>query len=84
MRKLTLKLKRCSDTSIVDGDERKFADSGEHLRKGTRKFDLLRAPLDVRLFPDDILDKALLLEYSTSSNMASINGGLRSSGDRLR
>jgi hypothetical protein len=47
MRKLTVKLKRCSDTSIVDGVERKFVDSGEHLQKGTGKFDLLRAPFDV-------------------------------------
>jgi hypothetical protein len=47
---------------IAVGDESTVKKSGELWRKGTEKFDLLRAPLDVRLIPDDILDKALLLE----------------------
>jgi hypothetical protein len=38
MRKLTRNLMGCSDTLIVDGDERKFTDSGEHLQKGKPKF----------------------------------------------
>jgi hypothetical protein len=48
-RGLTVKLKRFSDTSIVDRDERKFMDFDEHLQKGMDKFDLLRACLDVLL-----------------------------------
>jgi hypothetical protein len=32
-------LKRCPDMSIEAGDELKFVDSDEHLRKGMVKFD---------------------------------------------
>jgi hypothetical protein len=35
MHKLTVELIDCSEVPIVDGDELGFADSGEHLRKGT-------------------------------------------------
>jgi hypothetical protein len=35
MHKLTVELIDCSEVLIVDEDELGFADSGEHLRKGT-------------------------------------------------
>jgi hypothetical protein len=37
MRRLTVDPSVWSTTSIVDGDGRSFADSGEHLRKGIAK-----------------------------------------------
>jgi hypothetical protein len=37
---------------IVDGDELDFTVPGDDLRKGTTKFAMLRAPLDVYLRPD--------------------------------
>jgi hypothetical protein len=46
MRELTLEMIRCTAVAIVDGDVFDFADSSKHLRRGTGKFDLLRAPLD--------------------------------------
>jgi hypothetical protein len=41
---LTRKLSASSARSMVDGDELKLADSGEHLRKGTEKFDRFKTP----------------------------------------
>jgi hypothetical protein len=44
VRMLTLKMIRCTAVAIVDGDELKLADSGEHLRKGTEKSDRFKTP----------------------------------------
>jgi hypothetical protein len=35
MRKLTVELSRCSESSIMDGADRNFADSGEWLQRKT-------------------------------------------------
>jgi hypothetical protein len=42
--KLTRMLKRYSEGRLLDGDERMAMDSGEHLWKGTGKFNRFRTP----------------------------------------
>jgi hypothetical protein len=73
MRKLTTKLLICLEASIVDGDEHNFADSGELLQKGTKKFVVLRPLLHAILLPDDLLDKALLLVYPSELGVVRID-----------
>jgi hypothetical protein len=62
VRGLTLKMIRCSEMSIVGGDELDFTDSGEVLRKGTEKFRSLGLPFFDSSHPDDYLGHALLLD----------------------
>jgi hypothetical protein len=69
-----MKLKRCSDTSIVDGDEHKFADSGEHLLKGMEKFDRFRPPRLDSFGMEATGGTVDLLSYSAELEMASIGG----------
>jgi hypothetical protein len=42
MRKLTVKLSRCSKSLIMDGADRNLTDSGELLQRGTAKIHRLR------------------------------------------
>jgi hypothetical protein len=65
----------------VTGDELTVADSGDELQKGTMKFVLLLAPLLNFFLPDVQRDEAHLLSYSKPSEVASMDGGLRSSGE---
>jgi hypothetical protein len=83
MRRLTVDLSIWSTTTIVDGGELGFADSGEVLQKGTPQFTQLRAPLHDSLHQDDPLAPALLPVYPTASDMASIDDGDKNSGEML-
>jgi hypothetical protein len=74
MCKLSRNLMGCSDTAIVDGDERKFADSGEHLQKGTGKFDRFRTPRLDSFDMEATGGMVELLSYSSELDMASIGG----------
>jgi hypothetical protein len=69
-----MKLKRCLDTSIVDGDEYKFVDSSEHLQKGTEKFDRFRPPQLDSFGMEATGGTVDLLGYSAELEMASIGG----------
>jgi hypothetical protein len=57
---------------IGDGDELNFSIPRADLRKGTAKFDMIRAPLDAFLRPDDLLDEARLLDHFPESRVAPI------------
>jgi hypothetical protein len=65
----------------VTGDELTVANSGDELQKGTTKFVLLLAPLLNFFLPDVQRDEAHLLSYSKPFGVASMDGGLRSSGE---
>jgi hypothetical protein len=69
-----MKLKRFSDTSIVDRDERKFTDFDEHLQKGTDKFDRFRPPRLDSFGMEATGGTVDLLSYSAELEMASIGG----------
>jgi hypothetical protein len=61
MRRLTVKLMRCSVVSIDDGGERTFVDSSELLQKKSVKFSRLQLSLDAPLHREDQEDEVLLL-----------------------
>jgi hypothetical protein len=84
MQELTRVMIGCSTLSIVVGDKRKFADSGEPLRKGTTKFWGLQPLRLDSFFQYDLQAPALLPVYSTDSGMASINFGDTNSVNMLR
>jgi hypothetical protein len=67
-------LKRCPDMSIVAEDELKLVDSGEHLRKGTGKFDRFRTPRLDSFHMETTGSTVELLSYSSELDMASISG----------
>jgi hypothetical protein len=74
----------CSETSIVDGDWRNFADSGELLWKGTDKFDLLKSPLAARICQNDEYDQTLLLDHRLELGVLAVDGTVMESGEMLR
>ena len=66
---------------IGDGDELHFTNTGDELWRESAKYAMLRAPRDVGLLIDDLLDGALLLDFATASGMLPIAGAMVSIGE---
>jgi hypothetical protein len=81
MRMLTVMPNRDSMAAIVDGDEHGITDTGELLRKETPEFALHWAPLDALLLQMDLRAETLLLDHFLSSRVASIDDGVKCSGE---
>jgi hypothetical protein len=84
MRRLTVVLFRWSTASIADGSRRSFADSGEHLRRGTAICRRLELSLLDSLLWDGIGSTAHLLGHSRDSGMISVNDAVTNSGEATR
>jgi hypothetical protein len=69
-----MRLTEGSVKSMVNGDERNLADSGELLQKGIPKFVALQTFLHAIILPDDLRDKALLPVYPFELEVASFGG----------
>jgi hypothetical protein len=74
MRKIDLMLKLRSMMLIAAGEPLTVANSDDNLRKGTDKFDLLRASLDVLLLQEYVEDTARLPDHTTELGVPG-NGG---------
>jgi hypothetical protein len=72
MHQLTVNLSGCSAVSISAGDKHKFANSGEHLRRGTTKFASLRPSLLDSFNTHGPGSMAELQDYSMVTGVASI------------
>jgi hypothetical protein len=81
MRMLTVNLSGCSAVSIGAGDKHKFADSGEHLRRGTTKFAQLQPSLLDSFNTHGPGSMAELQDYSMVAGVAPINGMELNSGE---
>jgi hypothetical protein len=67
--------------TIIDRSRRSFADSGEHLRKGTVDYRRFRSPLIDSFLREVLGVEAELQGLSARLRETSSDGGLRSSGE---
>jgi hypothetical protein len=71
-----------SATMIAAGVELDFIVTGDVLRKGIFKFALNLAPLDDCLYPEALLDDALLHDQAAASGVAPGDGTVVVTGDQ--